>query len=41
MNQFKVITIVVTYFPDSQIITETLRSIYTQVNQILEKLSSN
>ena len=41
MNQVKVIAIVVAYFPDSQIITETLRSIYTQVNQILEKLSSN
>jgi len=35
MNQVKVIAIVVAYFPDSQIITETLRSIYKQVEQVL------
>jgi rhamnosyltransferase len=35
MNQFKVIAIIVTYFPDSQIIIETLQSIYKQVSQVL------
>ncbi len=35
MNQVKVIAIVVAYFPDSQIITETIQSIYKQVSQVL------
>ncbi len=35
MNQFKVTAIVVAYFPESQIITETIQSIYKQVSQVL------
>jgi len=35
MVQHKVIAIIVTYFPDSQIITETIQSIYKQVSQVL------
>lgn len=35
MNQFKIIAIVVTYFPDIQTITKTVESIYGQVSKVL------